>query len=172
MGLYDTIRFHGDEAPRCAAGHPLSDLQTKDLDCVMNEYSVFAGRLYRPATERAQSAVVDDQGRLILTQTRTAAPASITIDAAAYGYCTECLPVLFLRDSALAWDHVDERRPWCEWRFVFRDGRLERCETVRLESREAVADALRREGLEVLADDERLARLHYERGRNRGRSDW
>jgi hypothetical protein len=30
---------------------------------------------------------------------------------------------------------------------------------VRVESRQAVADTLRQEGIEVLADDERLARL-------------
>lgn len=172
MGMYDTIRLYGDGAPKCAAGHRLHDLQTKDLDCAMNEYSVFAGRLYRPATERAESSRLDDHGRLVLTQTRIAAPASITIEARAYGYCTECRPVLFLRDAALGGDYVDERQPWCEWRFIFRDGQLERSEAVRVESREAVADALRREGLEVLADDERMARLHYERRRNRGWSDW
>lgn len=45
MGMYDTIRFHDDAAPRCSAGHPLADLQTKNLDCALNVYSVFAGRL-------------------------------------------------------------------------------------------------------------------------------
>lgn len=172
MGMYDTIRLCGAGAPRCDAGHPLHELQTKDLDCSMSEYSVFDGQLYRPAAERTESSRLDDQGRLVLTQIRTAKAATITMEARAYAYCTECRPVLFLRDAALAHDYVDERRPWCEWRFLFRDGRLERCEAVRIESREAVADALRREGLEVLDDDERLARLHYERGRNPGWSDW
>lgn len=172
MGMYDTVRFHGDAAPRCAAGHVLGDLQTKDLDCVLNVYSVFAARLYRPGTDHAESVRLDDQERLVLTETRTAEPASLSAEVTAYGYCTECRPVLFLRDSAFAGDYVDERRPWCEWRFIFRDGRLERREMVRVESRDAVADALRHEGVEVLADDERLARLHLERARNRGRSDW
>jgi hypothetical protein len=171
MGMYDTIRFHDDAAPRCSAGHPLGDLQTKDLDCALNVYSVFAGRLYRPVTERTESARLDDGGRLVLTETRAAEPASISADITAYGYCAECRPVLFLRDSVVAHDYVDERRPWCEWRLVFRDGRLERREDVRVESREAVADALRREGIEVLADDERLARLHFERAGSRGRLD-
>lgn len=168
MGMYDTIRLYGDGAPRCDTGHPLHELQTKDLDWSMSVYSVFEGRLYRPAAGRTESGRLDDQGRLVLTRIRTADAATVTMDVRAYGDCRECRPVLFLRDSALAGDYVHERRPWCEWRFVFRDGRLDRCETVRLESRAAVADTLRREGLEVLADDERLARLHFERGRSRG----
>jgi hypothetical protein len=80
----------------------------------------------------------------------------------------ECRPVLYLSEGTLGGDYVHERRPWCEWGLVFRDGRLERCEAVRVESREAVADALRREGREVLDDDERLARLHFERARKPG----
>jgi len=109
---------------------------------------------------------------LVLTETRIAEPASISAEVIVYGYCTECRPVLHLRESGLHHDYVQERRPWCEWRFVFYDGRLERCETVRLESREAVADALRREGLEVLEDDERLARLHFERAAKHEWPDW
>lgn len=150
----------------------IHDLQTKDLNCSMSVYSVFEGRLYRPPAERTESGRLDDQGRLVLTRIRTAEAATITIEARVYGHSSECRPVLFLRDSALAGDYVHERRPWCEWRFAFRDGRLDRCEAVRIESRAAVAAALRSEGLEVLADDERLARLHFERGRSRGWLDW
>lgn len=80
--------------------------------------------------------------------------------------------MLYLGEGTLRGDYVHERRPWCEWGFVFRDGRLERCDAVRVESREAVADALRREGREVLDDDERLARLHFERVGKRGWIDW
>jgi hypothetical protein len=169
MGMYDTIRFRDDAAPRCAAGHRVDDLQTKDLDCAMSVYSVYGDRLYRPGKERAESARLDDRGRLVLTETRVAEPASISADLRAYGYCRECRPVLHLNDFGSRHDYVDERHPWCEWRFVFRDGRLERCETVRVETREAVAEALRRNGLEVLDDDERLARLHFERA---GKGDW
>jgi hypothetical protein len=172
MGMFDTIRFHGDAAPRCPAGHRLADLQTKDLDCTLDVYSVLEGRLYRPGRERAESVVLDDRGRLILTETKIAEPTAISVSLTAYGSCPECLPVLYLGEGGLHHDYVQERRLWCEWRFVFRDGRLERCETVRVESRAAVADALRREGLEVLADDERLARLHFERAGKHGRSEW
>jgi hypothetical protein len=172
MGMFDTIRFHGDVAPRCPAGHRLADLQTKDLECTLEVYSVLEGRLYRPAKERSESVAIDDRGRLILTESRLAEPASISASLTAYGFCADCRPVLYLGEGGLHRDSVQERRPWCEWRFVFRDGRLERCEAVRTESREVVAEALRREGLEVLGDDERLARLHFERAAKRGWSDW
>lgn len=172
MGMYDTIRIHGEAAPRCSAGHRVGDLQTKDLDCAMAVYSLHDQRLYRPAKERDESAAIDDRGRLILTEARICEPASITAEVCAYTHCEECLPVLYLCEPGMRGDRVQERRSWCEWRLVFRDGRLERYEPVRFESRESVADALRREGLEVLADDERLARLHFERASKRGWSDW
>jgi hypothetical protein len=99
-------------------------------------------------------------------------PAAISTELNAYTYCSECRPVLYLGETAWRGDRVSERRPWCEWRLVVRDGRIERCEPVRVETREAVAEALRRQGLEVLDDGERLARLHFERAGKGGRSDW
>lgn len=101
MGMYDTIRLHGDGAPRCVAGHPIADLQTKDLDCALDVYSVFDGQLYRPGRDRVEAVRVDDRGRLVLTETRVAEPACISAEVTAYGYCTECRPVLHLRESAL-----------------------------------------------------------------------
>ena len=114
---------------------------------------------------------MDECGRLVLTETRVAEAASLSIELRAYGHCMECRPVLYLGEGTLPSDYVHERQPWCEWGLVFRDGQLERCDTVRVESREAVAGALRREGREVLDDDERLARLHFERAGKRG-CDW
>ena len=168
MGMYDTIRFYGDAAPRCAAGHRVADLQTKDLDCALEVYSIYGDRLYRPGKDNTESARLDESGRLLLTETRVAEAASLSIELRAYSQCMECRPVLHLGEGTLRSDYVHERRPWCEWGFAFRDGRLERCEAVRVESREAVAEALRREGREVLDDDERLARLHFERAGKRG----
>ena len=172
MGMYDTIRFHGDAAPRCAARHRVADLQTKDLECALEVYSIYGDRLYRPGKDRTESAKLDECGHLVLTETRVAEAGSISIELRAYSYCLECRPVLYLGEGTLRRDYVQERRPWCEWAFVFCDGRLVRCEAVRVESREAVANALRRDGREVLDDNERLARLHFERAGKRGWSDW
>ena len=170
MDTYDTLRFHDDAAPRCAAGHRITELQTKDLACDLDDYVVFGGRLYRPGTERTESVHVDDAGRLVLTEVRHAERTSVSVELTAYGRCHECPPVLYLED-ARSWhgDYVCERQPWCEWRFAFRDGVLERVDAVRVESRADVATALRREGLEVLDDEERLARLHRERTKDEWR---
>ena len=163
--MYDTLRFCDEMGPRCAAGHPIRELQTKDLACELQVYSVYGGRLYRPGSGRTFSSRLNDEGRLVLTERRLAEPAALSVDLGAYGDCPECRPVLYLGGRAWHGDYVRERRPWCEWRFVFRDGVLERTDAVRVESRSDVADALRREGLEVLRDDERLAQLHFERMR-------
>jgi hypothetical protein len=163
MGMYDTLRFCDEAASRCAAGHPIRELQTKDLACELQVYFVYGGRLYRPGTGRTFSSRLNDEGRLVLTETRLAEPAALSIDLTAYGECPDCRPVLYLGERGWHGDYVRERRAWCEWRFVFRDGVLAGTDPVRIESRSNVADALRREGLEVLSDDERLAQLHFER---------
>ena len=172
MGMYDTIRFLGDAAPRCAAGHSVADLQTKDLECALEVYSVYGDQLYGPGKDRGESVQLDESGRLVLTQTRVAERTSISIELRAYSFCTECRPVLYLSAGTGAGDYVQERRPWCEWRFVFRAGRLQCCDVARVESRDAVADALRRDGREVLDDNERLALLHFQRAGTSGWSDW
>lgn len=163
MGMFDTIRFYGDAPLLCADGHPLRELQSKDLECSMDEFAVHRGRLYRVGRERAPSAEADSDGRLSILHRRAAAPTALTAEVVAYASCEECRPVLYLRDSALHWDYVNERHPWCEWRLVFVAGQLERVEAVRVETREAVREKLRKDGLEVLDDDDRLARLHYKR---------
>ncbi|MBI4517156.1 MAG: hypothetical protein HY699_15225 [Deltaproteobacteria bacterium] len=164
MGMYDTIRFHGDDAPWCAAGHVLRSLQTKDLECTMAEYVVHRARLYRPAERDDETVHLAEGDKLVLSARRIADPVALTAEVTAYAFCDQCQPVLYLRDRESLWgDYVDERRPWCEWRFVFVGGALERCDAVRVEPRVLVAEQLRKEGLEVLDDSDRLARLHFER---------
>jgi hypothetical protein len=169
MGMYDTIRFHGDHGPHCPAGHALHDLQTKDLDCAMAEYVVHRARLYRAGARSNETAQLREGGRLILVRERAADPVALTTEVGAYTFCDHCPPVLYLRDDKSPWgDYVQERRPWCEWRLVFVAGALERRDAVRVETREMVAEQLQREGLEVLDDNDRLARLHANRLKSRG----
>jgi hypothetical protein len=101
----------------CSAGvrpEPAKSVrQTKDLACELREYAVYGGRLYRPGRHRASSSQLDAEGRLMVTETRLAEPAALSI----------------------------------------------------------VAEALRREGLEVLRDDEHLARLHFQRMRQDAADD-
>ena len=170
MGMFDTIRFYGDDALLCAAGHPLRSLQTKDLECTMANYVVHQAHLYRPGTRSDETVQLGKDSRLLLSTQQTADPVALTAEVTAYTFCDRCRPVLFLRDHQSLWgDYVDERRPWCEWRLVFVAGALERRETVRVETREMLADQLRKEGLEVLDDTDRLARLHFKRRESRDR---
>ena len=170
MGMYDTVRFYDDGAPECPAGHALRELQTKDLECALTLYAVHHQRLYRAGTASGETAHPRDGGRLTLTREQIAEPVALTAEVTAYTHCDECRPVLYLRDTNSAWgDYVQERHPWCEWRLVFVAGVLDRREGVRVETREMVAQQLRQEGLEVLDDDDRLARLHFRRLEGRAR---
>ena len=131
------------------------------MECSMAEYGVFAGRLFRAGGEQTTSAELGRDGCLVLSRHRRAEPVALTAEVAAYTYCEACRPVLYLRDTASAWgDYVQERRPWCEWRLVFVGGALTRAQAIRFEM---LAEALAKEGLEVLDDGDRLARLHFAR---------
>jgi hypothetical protein len=143
MGMYDTVRFYGDGAPVCAAGHPLCELQTKDLECALGRYAVHHERLYRAGTTSGETAHPRDDGRLSLLREQIAEPVALTAEVTAYTHCDDCRPVLYLRDTTSAWgDYVHERRPWCEWQLVFVAGALDRREAVRVETREMVAHQL------------------------------
>lgn len=168
MGMFDTIRVFGSPVLTCAAGHEIAELQTKDLECVMDAYLLHDGRLYRQGRCKrgTETTHVDESGRLVVTTRRLADPVALTSEVAAYSSCNECRPVLYLRDAGGfgPWsDYVQERLPWCEWQLVFSAGRLERSVAERVETRDDVRRELRAEGLEVLDDDDRLARLHFRR---------
>ena len=92
------------------------------------------------------------------------------------------VPVMFLSRGKLVssasrmmrWDLVQERRPWCEWTVVFAGGALVEVTQVRVESRDDVRRDLEKSGVEVLADDSRLAKrwLAVEAERERDELDW
>jgi hypothetical protein len=164
MGLYDTITFYADGVPTCAAGHQIASLQSKDLECEMADYAVYRDRLYRVGADGEEAATAGPDGTLILHRRRRADPLALTADITAYAHCERCRPVLYIEASGRAWgDYVQERQPWCESRLVVVAGAIERRVGVRLETRDSVAETLRREGIEVLDDADRLARLHFER---------
>ena len=164
MGLYDSITFYADGAPACAAGHRLASLQSKDLECEMADYAVYRDRLYRVGADGDEAAAIGPEGTLVLHRERRAEPIALTADITAYADCERCAPVLYIEASGRRWgDYVQERQPWCEWRLVVVAGTIERRVGVRLETREMVAETLRQQGIEVLDDADRLARLHVER---------
>ena len=134
----------------------------------MVEYLVHEGCLYRRRGmgERTETAEVGTGGRLVVIRRELAEPVSLTSEVAVYAACDDCRPVLYLREGGghAAWiDYVHERHPWCEWRLVFAAGRLERSDVARLDTRDAVRRELLAQGLDVLDDDDRLARMHFRR---------
>ena len=167
MGMFDTIRILGIPALTCAAEHEIPELQTKDLENAMVGYTLHEGRLDR-GRAHDDAVVTAEAGAgdaLVLVSRRLADPVSLTSEVVVYTSCDECRPVLYLQDGGSGrWgDYVHERRPWCEWKLVFAAGRLERRHAERLETRDAVRRELLAQGLEVLDDDERIARLHFRR---------
>ena len=162
MGLYDTISVWPKGEVVCAAGHPLDELQTKDLDCSLTHYVVFDRSLFS-AGRAGVPSIVQEEGHLVLRRSTRLVAESATATVHVYGHCPACRPVLHVRPTGAWGDQVHEREPWAEWELSFVDGRLIRIAPVRLESRDDVRTALRAEGVEVLDDDERLARMHFAR---------
>ncbi len=168
MGMYDSIRILGPSALTCAAGHEILEVQTKDLECAIVCYLLHEGRLYRDAGARGatQTAHAEEGDRLVVVTRKLADPVSLASEILAYASCDDCRPVLYLQDAGGLgpWsDYVHERWPWCEWRLVFSAGHLQRIKAERLDTRDAVRRELLAQGLEVLDDDDRLARLHFRR---------
>ena len=161
MGLFDIITIWPCGRVHCAGGHPFAELQTKSLACAMRRYAVVEGTLYGVAPE-AEETVVSEQEKPVLRRTQALEPERQNATITAYAHCATCRPVLYLAGAQWG-DEVHEREPWAEWQLEFVEGRLVRLVPVRLETRDDVRAALRREGLEVLDDDERLARLHFAR---------
>ena len=168
MGLFDSITIWPRGRVRCAEGHPFAEFQTKSLACAMRHYAVVDGALHSAAPED-EEAVVSEQGKPVLRQTRALEPERQTATIIAYAHCPSCRPVLYLARAHWG-DEVHEREPWAEWQLEFVEGRLVGLFPVRLDTRDDVRAALGREGLEVLDDDERLACLHFaRRAAERGR---
>jgi hypothetical protein len=55
MGMYDTIYVKDDPRFTCEKGHPVKSLQTKDLDCELESYTLTKGK--RIAITGSHSAI-------------------------------------------------------------------------------------------------------------------
>ena len=163
MGMYDTITVWPRDRTHCADGHALGDLQTKSLECLMHRYVVFDGALYRVVEDDRETVVAAEGGRPVMRRTSRMEEERRTTTVLAYNHCGSCRPVLYLGGRSAWADEVSERDPWAEWQLELVDGRLVDLVPVKLETRDDIRAALRKEGLEVLDDDERLARLHFAR---------
>lgn len=174
MGLFDTIRFidpnpDQEVIPKCAAGHLMLDLQTKDFDPDEHTtYIVWKSQLYKLA-ERHDPDVEDpklvDMDMVVTMTTHTRyrrIPHNGPVTA--YTHCDECLPVLF-ETGGKVWhgDIVTELEPWCEWDLKFKDGRLIEINPIRVESREDVAKKNHTIERAHIPDTDHIAKRHFER---------
>lgn len=179
MGMYDRIYFtksHTAMVPTCADGHPfiMKEIQSKCFDSEMDAYYIHLGRLYHARWHHLEDGDVDlgfeisPDGDLVRTRKKTYRAKKFTGTINCYSDCFQCDPVLYLPHDhvgELSGDRVQEARPWADWNFGFVDGALKTIvATERHEGREVLRKRLVARGtVEVLADDDRMARRHMER---------
>lgn len=176
MGMFDDLRIVDDARFTCAAGHKLEKLQTKDLDCSMDQLVLYKSKLYRQERSEKEGEIVllgkyhgrtsedYEPGELYTRRDSRLAPLDITQAVQAYGYCDECDPVLFVQSRAnMFGDMVGERQGWNEVQLNVIRGELVDVSFKERPTRAQLMDQMRNEGLDVLADTERLAKLHLAR---------
>ena len=165
MGMYDTLIMLGKTADlaSCAHGHAQVDLQTKSLECLLNEYYVNERVLYckTRGRQRIPRARQFEDDKLTLRFDTEALRVAHTGTVVAYTHCEECDPVVY-EDWGSFGGGVGDRRLWVEYEFEFRDGRLIKATPLSLKTREETREQMLRDGVAVLADDDRVAHRHLE----------
>ena len=169
MGMFDTVIFlDGAARIRCADGHRIRSLQTKDLEePSMSTYLVHDGRLYLAMSiERRWSADEASgwrlEGERAIREHRFELREVEAPRIRIYGHCDECEPLLVRSDRAsFLGDFVTEHKLFVDFRLSFRRG-----EPLQVEresgARDDLGNELRARGLYVLRDDEPLAMAHRE----------
>ena len=174
MGMFDTLILLGktpDLAP-CAHGHAQVDLQTKSLECSLDEYYVFERVLYRKTRSRQRIPRVRqyEDDKLTLRFEDEALRVAHTGAVVAYTHCEECDPIVY-EDWGSFRGGVGDRRIWVEYEFEFRDGRLVTATPLSVRTREETREQMLRDGVAVLSDDDRVAHRHIEMYREKAASN-
>ena len=161
MGMFDTIVMAGPkDALRCAHGHEMRELQTKDLECEMLTYYVWDGLLYRGMKRERSEMRYELRGdALVATHETRAVPATASGEVVVYADCEACLPVLVESVHSSWHGYVDERYPWVQYVLRFEGSRLWERRPDRVETRHDV----REKHPGAIPDDDRVARRHFER---------
>jgi hypothetical protein len=166
MGMFDNVILLGEGASlvRCAHGHAQQDLQTKSLDCLMDDYYVHDRVLYH-AMRGGEAPVAKprrlEDGKLRLRWERDALRVTLTGEIVAYTQCHDCDPIVYESESSFA-GHISDRRVWVEYELQFRDGRLVEAVALSAKSREETREEMLRDGVAVLPDEDRVARRRLE----------
>lgn len=166
MGLFDTIYFLENEAPTCKAGHPITALQTKDLEHTMASYFVVGGILFGFPEASKKTALGPYQDWIIEGKTLAfhnqfeAKKLAWTGSFVAYSSCDRCRPALVVQPKSL-YGAVREEAPWCQFGFEFEDGSLVKTDTNRSNDTLSTIARLHQQGSLVLDEDNPVAIAHW-----------
>jgi hypothetical protein len=165
MGIqFDYIILAGpQDAVRCAHGHEIRDLQTKDLIQLMGKFYVWQGKLYleqpSPRSVYDQPQVVSRyrlEGDSLIASRETTSLPTTAGEVTAYTSCKRCLPVL-VESSEVFHCSLSEHYPRVQVVLRFDGGRLIDWRPDRVETR----DDVRRRYPDAIPDDDRVARRHF-----------
>lgn len=127
MGMFDCVYFL-DGAPKCGEGHEQLnvELQTKDLDCNLDHYTISKGELRLHWAHPVCKTPEGDVGKRIVVPTLNV-----------YTACTICDPVWGDTKKMLFGpkSYLQPLNPWNEWILIFKEGVLERIEVLALGTR-------------------------------------
>lgn len=164
--MFDEFHFH--EPLRCASGHEVPYVQTKDLANNMEHYHVFNGQVFVVARndKLADVSLRIENGVLVRTQVEYLPPAKLQDGRIhVYTMCRECEPVYVEDSSSFLRDKLAEHHPWCSWELTVVDDRITAIDNSRVESREDVRQKLIKQGTVVLPDDDRAVQRALARWR-------
>ena len=166
MGMFDNVILLGKSAELvvCAHEHPQEALQTKSLECLLDDYYVYERILYRnkrAANDRLPRTRQMEEGKLALRFESEALRVAHTGEVAVYTHCEVCDPIAFECEVSFS-GRVSDRRVWVEYELEFRDGRLVKATALSAKTREETREQMLRDGVGVLPDDDRVARRHIE----------
>lgn len=140
MGLFDDVEDL-DGTFKCPAGHIVTHLQTKDLECSMYHYILSFGKLYQCGQS---NRTIDRSFLTDLTITYTDKPvfqSQCTEYLRVYGSCNECK--LYTKTTGVYnWPRFETNRAWQEWRLHIVNGHVVEVLPVRNETLDDVRATL------------------------------
>ena len=164
MGMYDTVNIvPPDKRFTCPEGHFLTEFQTKDAENALDTYYLVEDALFvlRHEYERPGHVISRQDEGLVLVTKKPLHKVTLTSNLLRiYTSCKQCIPVLVAysrHDVSIA-----ERYPWIEFHVPFRDGVVTDVTSITWETRAELSAKLQAEGVRVLADDDWLAKEHFE----------
>jgi hypothetical protein len=105
MGMFDNLILLGKSAELvvCGHGHSQEHLQSKSLECLLDDYYVYERVLYRnkrASDERLPRARQMEEGKLTLRFESEARCLAHTGEVVAYTHCEACDPIVYESEAS------------------------------------------------------------------------